>query len=197
MKEKVPVTSERHRGVKPWRRKCQQPPTHPQPPPLFVHGAERSAHQEACPAANSRCARSEPHLSHILISVIRDWCEELVIIIYSNFLDFLCVTAVVHYTRSRSFCQKCRRQVTAKHTYTLSMWLWMKWHCNLVHGWMVYTELEPKTAAFHVAPAMQQPKSATSTPLPWILIIRAIKGYSHSFRITCDMCAVSLLESRE
>ena len=54
-----------------------------------------------------------------------------------------------------------------------------------------------ETAAFHVAPAMQQPKSAISTPLPWILIIRAIKGYSHSYRITCDMCAVSLLESRE
>ena len=44
------------------------------------------------------------------------------------------------------------------------------------------------TAAFHVAPAMQQPQSATSTPLPWILITRAIKGYSHSFRITCQ-CA--------
>ena len=27
-----------------------------------------------------------------------------------------------------------------------------------------------------------QPQSATGTPLPWI---RAIKGYSHSFRITC------------
>ena len=27
--------------------------------------------------------------------------------------------------------------------------------------------------------------------------IPATKGYSHSFRITCDMCAVSLLESRE
>ena len=44
---------------------------------------------------------------------------------------------------------------------------------------------------------MQQSKSATSTPLPWILIMHTIKGYSHSFRITCDMCAVSLLESRE
>ena len=54
-----------------------------------------------------------------------------------------------------------------------------------------------ETAAFHVAPAMQQPQSATSTPLPRILITCAIKGYSHSFRITCDMCAVSLLESRE
>ena len=53
-----------------------------------------------------------------------------------------------------------------------------------------------ETAAFHVAPAMQQPKSATSTPLPWILIIRAIKGYGQSFTITCDMCAVSLLERK-
>ena len=48
-----------------------------------------------------------------------------------------------------------------------------------------------------MAPATQQPQSATSTPLPWILIIRAVKGYSHSFRITCDGCALSLLESRE
>ena len=50
--------------------------------------------------------------------------------------------------RSRSFCQKCRWQVTAKHAYTLPMWLWMKWHCNLVHGWMVYTELAPKRQHF-------------------------------------------------
>ena len=54
-----------------------------------------------------------------------------------------------------------------------------------------------ETAAFHMEQAMQQPQSATSTPLPWILIIRAIKRYSHSFRITCDMCALSLPESRE
>ena len=53
-----------------------------------------------------------------------------------------------------------------------------------------------ETAALHVAPAMQQPKNTTSAPLPWILIICATKGYGHSFRITCDMCAVSLLESR-
>ena len=32
---------------------------------------------------------------------------------------------------------------------------------------------------------------------PWILTIRALKGYSHSFRITCDMCAVNLLERKE
>ena len=57
------------------------------------------------------------------------------------------VTAVAR-KRSRSFCQKCRWQVTAKHTYTLRMWLWMKWHCNLVHGCMVYTELAPKQQHF-------------------------------------------------
>ena len=27
--------------------------------------------------------------------------------------------------------------------------------------------------------------------------VSCLKGYSHSFRIACDMCAVSLLESRE
>ena len=36
------------------------------------------------------------------------------------------VTAVAR-KRSRSFCQKCRWQVTAQ-TYTLRMWLCMKWH---------------------------------------------------------------------
>ena len=58
-----------------------------------------------------------------------------------------CVTAVAC-KRSQSFCQKCRWQVTAKHTYTLPIWLWMKWHRNLVHGWMVYTELAPKRQHF-------------------------------------------------
>ena len=44
-----------------------------------------------------------------------------------------------------------------------------------------------------MAPAMQQPKSAVSAPLRWILKVRAIKGWSHSFRITCDMSGVSML----
>ena len=30
-------------------------------------------------------------------------------------------------------------QVTAKHTSTLRMWLWMKWHCNLLRGCVVVT----------------------------------------------------------
>ena len=37
------------------------------------------------------------------------------------------VTAVAR-KRYRPFCQKCRWQVTAKHAYTLRMWLCMKWH---------------------------------------------------------------------
>ena len=36
--------------------------------------------------------------------------------------------------RSRSFCQKCKRQVTAKHAYTLRMWLCMKWHGAWLYG---------------------------------------------------------------
>ena len=57
--------------------------------------------------------------------------------IFFSRVDFLCwllfrypfqprVTAVAR-KRSRSFCQKCRWQVTAKHAYTLHMWLCMKW----------------------------------------------------------------------
>ena len=67
-----------------------------------------------------------------------------------------CVTTVAR-KRSRSFCQKCRWQVTAKHAHTLRMWLCMKWH-----GCMVYTELVPRWQQFHVAPAMPALKYTTS-----------------------------------
>ena len=93
-----------------------------------------------------------------------------------------CVTAIA-YKRSWSFCQTCRWQVTAKHTCTIPVWLKVKWHCKVVHGYMVYTELVLRQQQFHLAPTMQQPNSAVST-LWWILLIRAIKVYSHSFRIT-------------
>ena len=54
-------------------------------------------------------------------------------IIFFSRVSFLCwllfryprVTAVAR-KRPRSFCQKCRWQVTAKHPYTLRMWLCMK-----------------------------------------------------------------------
>ena len=64
--------------------------------------------------------------------------------IFSSRVNFLCwllfqypfhpfVTAVAR-KRSRSFCQKCRWQVTAKHAYTLRMWLCMKWHGAWLYG---------------------------------------------------------------
>ena len=41
-------------------------------------------------------------------------------------------------SKSWSFCQRCKWQVTAKHASTLFMWLCMKWR-DMVHGCMVYT----------------------------------------------------------
>ena len=41
-----------------------------------------------------------------------------------------------------------------KHACTLHMWLRMKWHCKLVHGYMVCTEHAPRRQQFHLAPAM-------------------------------------------
>ena len=43
------------------------------------------------------------------------------------------VTAVAR-KRSRSFCQRCRWQVTAKHACTLRVWLCMKWHDAWLYG---------------------------------------------------------------
>ena len=64
--------------------------------------------------------------------------------IFFSRVNFLCwllfrypfqprITAVAH-KRSRSFCQKCRWQVTAKHAYTLGTWLCMKWHGAWLYG---------------------------------------------------------------
>ena len=44
-----------------------------------------------------------------------------------------CVTAVAR-KRPRSSCQKHRWQVTAKHAYTLCMWLCMKWQGAWLYG---------------------------------------------------------------
>ena len=44
-----------------------------------------------------------------------------------------CVTTVAR-KRSRSFCQRCRWQVTAKYACTLRMWLCMKWHGAWLYG---------------------------------------------------------------
>ena len=69
------------------------------------------------------------------------WCGGR---IFLSRVDFLCwllfrdqfhprVTAVAR-KRYQSFCQNCRWQVIAKHTYTLRMWLCMKWHGAWLYG---------------------------------------------------------------
>ena len=64
--------------------------------------------------------------------------------------------------RSRSFCQKCMWQVTAKHAYTLRMWLCMKWHGAWLYG--VHRTCA-ETAAVSCGTSHA---SAVSTPLRWI-----------------------------
>ena len=100
--------------------------------------------------------------------------------IFFSRVDFLCwllfrypfhprVTAVAR-KRSRSFCQRCRWQVTAKHAYTLSMWLCMKWHGAWLYG--VHRTCA-ETAAVSCGTSHA---SAVSTPLRWIFKKRAIKS---------------------
>ena len=111
-------------------------------------------------------------------------------------VDFLCwflfrypfhppVTAVAP-KRSRSFCQKCRWQVTAKHAYTLRMWLCMKWHGARLYG--VHRTCA-ETAAVSCGPSHA---STASTPLWWIFK----KCASHSCRTTRE-CSESAQESGE
>ena len=64
-----------------------------------------------------------------------------------RYLFHVCVITVAC-KRSWSFCQKCRWQVTTKHTCTLFMWLCRKWH-DMVHGCMVYTECAKMAAVSH------------------------------------------------
>ena len=97
------------------------------------------------------------------------------------------VTAVAH-KRSRSFCQKCRWQVTAKHAYTLRMWLCMKWHGAWLYG--VHRTCA-ETAAVSCGTSHA---SAVSTPLRWIFKKRAIKLVTH---VEPQASAVSLLKRAE
>ena len=64
-----------------------------------------------------------------------------------QYLFHPCVTTVAC-KRSQSFCRKCRRQVTVKHTCTLCMWLCTKWY-DMVHDCMVYTERTKMAAVSH------------------------------------------------
>ena len=78
-----------------------------------------------------------------------------------RYLFHPCLTTVAR-KRSRSFCQKCRWQVTAKHAYTLRMWLCMKWHAAWLYG--VHRTCA-ETAAVSCGTSHT---SAVSTPLWWI-----------------------------
>ena len=109
--------------------------------------------------------------------------------IFFSGVDFLCwlsfrypfhprVTAVAR-KRPRSFCQKCRWQVTAKNAYTLRMRLCMKWHGAWLYG--VYRTCA-ETAAVSCGTSHA---SAVSTPLRWTLK-NVLQKASHSCRTTCE-----------
>ena len=74
--------------------------------------------------------------------------------------------------RPRSFRQKCRWQVTAKHAYTLRMWLCMKWHCAWLYG-VHRTRRDGSSFMWHQP--CQRCKYTTSVD---IQLKRAIKSYS-------------------
>ena len=118
--------------------------------------------------------------------------------IFFSRVNFLCwllfqypfhplVTTVAR-KRPRSFCQKYRWQVTAKHAYTLRMWLCMKWHGAWLYG---VHRMRRDGSSFR----WHQLCQCLSTPLWWIFKKRAIKKlFSH---VKSHASAVSLLESRE
>ena len=95
--------------------------------------------------------------------------------IFFSRVNFLCwllfrypfhprVTAVAR-KRPRSFCQKCRWQLTAKHAYTLRMWLCMKWHGAWLYG-VHRTHRDWLSLAADSCGTSHA--STVSTPLRWI-----------------------------
>ena len=105
---------------------------------------------------------------------LQEWWENFLLLCWLLFwyLFHPCVTAVTR-KRSRSFCQKCRWQVIAKHTHTLPMWLWKMWHCKLVHG-------VHKTLAKTAAVSCGTSHAATKQRCQYTI---TIKGYIYAFKI--------------
>ena len=104
------------------------------------------------------------------------------------------VTAVAR-KRSRSFCQKCRLQVTAKHTHTLPIWLpsdtvtWCMVECctqNLRRNGSISRGTSDATST-------ERYQYTTSVDINNTRYKR-IQSLIHN---RMPMCAVSLLESRE
>ena len=88
------------------------------------------------------------------------------------------VTAVAR-KRPRSFCQKCRWQVTAKYACTLCMWLCIKWYRAYLYG---VHRARRDGSSFMCGTSHA---SAVSTPLRWIFKNGLWKAV-HSCRITCE-----------
>ena len=117
-------------------------------------------------------------------------------------VDFLCwlwcrypfhprVTAVAR-KRSRSFCQKCRWQVTAKDAYTLRMWLCMKWHGAWLYG------VHRTCAEMAAVSCGTSHASAVITPLRWILKQNKKTRYKKLVtHVEPQASAVSLLKRAE
>ena len=113
-------------------------------------------------------------------------------------VDYLCwlvfrypfhprVTAVGR-KRSRSFCQKCRWQVTVKHAYTLCMWLCMKWHGAWLYG------VHRTCAEMAAVSCGTSHASAVSTPLGGYSKTRYKKLVTH---VAPHASAMSLLKRAE
>ena len=83
---------------------------------------------------------------------------------------------------SRPVCQKCRWQVTAKHAYTLSVWLCMKWHAACLYGVHITCA---ETAAVSCGTSHA---SAVSTPLRYKKLVTHVES---------PASAVSLLKRTE
>ena len=97
------------------------------------------------------------------------------------------VTAVAR-KRPRSFRQKCRWQVTAKHAYTLRMWLCMKWHGTWLYG-VHRTRRDGSSSMWH-----QPCQRCKYTTLVDIQKRAKKKLFTH---VESHASAVSLLESGE
>ena len=96
-----------------------------------------------------------------------------------------CVAAVAC-KRPRSFCLKCRWQVTAKHACGFA-WI------DMVHGCMVYTERAEMAAVSCVT----SHASDVSTPLRWIFKKHAIKKEKLFTHVESHASTEILLESGE
>ena len=105
------------------------------------------------------------------------------------------VTAVAC-KRSRSFLQKCRWQVTAKHTCRICIHVWPQIQCydELVHSCMVCTEHMLRWQQFSMVPAVQWPNSAVTTSADANVLRGAATTHSVTYN---NESAMGLLRSRE